>query len=65
MKVTVICYLAAFYLYMVIDKKAAKWQVIMTFMFSCYSFKIWILQQDMHGCKQITYIVQLNFKSNS
>ena len=35
MKVTIICHFAAFYLYIVIDKKEAKWQIIVIFMISC------------------------------
>ena len=34
-----------------IDKKVAKWQIIVTFMFFCWSFKMWKLQQDMAESK--------------
>ena len=39
MKVTIIFHLAAFYLYVVTDKKAAKLQIIVTFMFSWFFLK--------------------------
>ena len=42
MKFTIICHLATF-LFIVTDKKAAKWQIIVNFMFSCWSFEIWNL----------------------
>ena len=52
MKFTIICHLAAFFCHwLFINKKAAKWQIIVNFMFSYWSFEIWNLYQDMAESK--------------
>ena len=61
MKFTIICHLAAFYLCIITDKKVAKWEIIVNFMFSCECFKI----NMKYNIIAESNLVQLNFENNS
>ena len=56
MKVTIICHLTALLFIcnvgqMLANVMLAKWQIIVTFMFSCWSWNIWSLYKDIAESK--------------